>query len=34
LIEDAVCPLDDKDYDEKKRELWEQGVDIIRSEEL
>lgn len=34
LIEDAVCPLDGEDYEGKKRELWEQGVDIIRSEEL
>ena len=34
LIEDAVCPLDKKDYEKKKRELWEQGVDIIRSGEL
>jgi nicotinamidase/pyrazinamidase len=34
LIEDAACPLDGKDYEEKRRELWEQGVDIVRSEEL
>ena len=34
LIEDTVCPLDGEDYEGKKRELWEQGVDIIRSEEL
>ncbi len=34
LIEDAVCPLNEEEYEEKKRELWEQGVDIIRSGEL
>ena len=34
LIEDAACPLDGEDYEGKKRELWEQGVDIIGSEEL
>ena len=34
LIEDAVCPLDKKDYEKKKRELREHGVDIIRSGEL
>jgi len=34
LIEDAVCPLDAGGYEEKKRELWEQGVEIITSEQI
>lgn len=34
LIADAVCPLVEEEYDEKRRELREQGVDIIKSGEL
>ncbi len=34
LIEDATCPLDEEDNERKRRELREQGVDIIRSGSL